>query len=55
MNKNIFKKNSIILFNNKLYYINHKYQNIRLKQKLPEFINNINELKKYDINFKKKK
>ena len=48
----IFNKTSYIFMNNKLYIKNKNNSFIRIKQKLPEFINNIDDLKNYDIKCK---
>ena len=45
----LFNKIPYIFINNKLYIKNKNNSFIRIKQKLPEFINDIDDLKKYDI------
>ena len=45
----IFNKTPYIFINNKLYIKNKNNNFIRIKQKLPEFIDDISDLKKYDI------
>ncbi len=51
--KKIIEKTSYIIINNKLFIRgNNKF--IRVKQKLPEYINDIDELDNYDFLYKKK-
>ena len=45
----------IILENNKLYLKKNNGKLMRIRQKLPEYIDDIDELKKYDYEFSKNK
>ena len=45
------QRSSYIFVNNRLYIRDFNKDFIRVKQKLPEFIDDINELKKYDIEY----
>ena len=42
-----------VIINNQLFIKINKQNYIRVKQKLPEFIEDITELQKYDYHFKK--
>ncbi len=42
-----------VFINNKLFIKVNNQNYIRVKQKLPEFIEDVTELKKYDYHFKK--
>ena len=53
--KRFLYKNSYLFFNNRLYIKNRNNDFIRIKQKLPEFIEDIDDLKKYDYFYLKNK
>ena len=57
MNKfsKLIKQSSYIFVNNKLYVNTYNNKYVRIKQRLPEFISDVEELKKYDIDYRKKK
>ena len=52
---NLIKHSQYIFSNNKLFVRNKQGMFVRINQKLPEFIDNIDELKKYDYEFSKNK
>ena len=52
---NLIKQSQYIFLNNKLFIRNNSGIFVRIKQKLPEFIDNIDELKEYDYEFSKNK
>ena len=53
--KKIIEKTSYVIVNNKLFIRGNNNKFLRIKQKLPEFINDIEELDNYDYLYKKKK
>ncbi len=48
----LIKQSSYMFVNKKLYIKDNNNKFIRIKQKLPEFIEDIDELKEYDIKYK---
>ena len=52
---NLIKQSQYIFLNNKLFIRNNSGIFVRIKQKLPEFIDNKDELKEYDYKYSKNK
>lgn len=51
----LIKQSNYIFVNNKLYIRNYNDKFIRIKQKLPEFISDIDDLIGYDLNYSSNK